>query len=213
MQAPQNPHFVSLHDMNRIYLWYALLSVWSGLASACGVSKVGRTSFLRARPKYERDCKMFGWLRRIGKKKTPPETTERVEEICKIWKEQLDHNERLRRQEQQALLERCHAPEPTQDREERAQWLLDCQVALNWYCRWERTRQELTEQRFEAWKRRQQFLQQQEFARLQYYRELPPTVLIVGIRDPMRSRRLFHTCLHETRESPSAKSTNQAAEP
>ena len=98
---------------------------------------------------------MFGWLRRIGKKKTPPETTERVEKICKNWKEQLDHNERLR----------------------------------------------------------QQFLQEQEFARLQYYRELPPTVLIAGIRDPMRSRRLFHTCLHETRESLSAKSTNQAAEP
>ena len=144
-----------------------------------------------------------------AKRKLRPKPLSGWRKSVKNWKEQLYHNERLRRQEQQALLERCHAPEPTQDREERAQWLLDRQVALNWYCRGEQTRQELTEQRFEAWKRRQQFLQEQEFARLQYYRELPPTVLIAGIRDPMRSRHLFHTCLHETRESLSAKSANQ----
>ena len=139
---------------------------------------------------------MFGWLHRKAIEKTAvPECSDKAVDA---WMRRQNGAEKLRKDEFREIGKHCYRdPGQAKDDEERNRWLLDREVALEWYCRWKRTLIQLNDERFQADLRRRRGLLELELARLEHYRNVPASVLFATIQEPERSRRFYEICRYQ----------------
>ena len=106
---------------------------------------------------------MFGWLHRKAIEKTAvPECSDKAVDAWMRWQ---NGAEKLRKDEFREIGKHCYRdPGQAKDDEERNRWLLDREVALEWYCRWKRTLIQLNDERFQADLRRRRELLELECA-------------------------------------------------